>query len=97
MDSARLTGKESSGIGASLLSSKSQPAIPPSAMAAICPTDDGRNNAIAAAASANTMRIASGVRLRAMLHSACATTATAASLRPWIQGACAMLPSDVIR
>ena len=59
----------------------------PPAMIATCEKGVAQASATAAAASATIRRGQSGVRLPAIDQTACATTATAASLRPWTQPA----------
>src|SRR5262249_44306424 len=60
----------------------SAPTMPPSAIAPICPHDDGTPSAMMAAATASVARGRSGASVRAMPSTAWATTATAATLRP---------------
>ncbi len=67
--------------------------MPPSAIAPICPHDDGAPSAMMAAATASVARARSGASVRAMPSTACATTATAATLRPCSQPEPAALPS----
>lgn len=62
----------------------------PPAMIATWVKGVAQASAIAAATSATIRRGQSGARLRAIDHTASATTETAASLRPWIQPAPAM-------
>ena len=57
-------------------------AIAPRAIAAICPNEPVAIITTAIAASAIAARDRSGVRVRVIPHTACATTATATSLRP---------------
>ena len=58
------------------------PAIAPSAIAAICPNEPPTMTTTNIAASAIIARARSGVSVRVMPQTACATTATATSLRP---------------
>ena len=54
----------------------------PSPIAVICPREPGIKSAIIAAATPMSMRLRSGVSVRAMPHTAYATTATATACRP---------------
>ncbi len=60
---------------------------PPSRIAPICPAADGTASASTAAPTAMVARARSGHSVRAMPHTACATTATATILRPCSQAA----------
>jgi hypothetical protein len=61
-----------------------RPAIPPMRIAATCPIEPATKITIRTAARAMLARSRSGARLRAIPQTACATTATATTLRPWI-------------
>ncbi len=65
-----------------------RPANAPAAMIATCENGTVQASATAAAAIATTRRGQSGDRLRDIVQTACATTATAASFSPWTQPAC---------
>ena len=67
--------------------------MPPSTIAPICPHDDGAPSAMMAATTASVARARSGASVRAMPSTACATTATAATLRPCSQPEPAASPS----
>ena len=64
-----------------------QPMIPPAAIAATWPGAEGTSSATSAPATAMLARGGSGQRLRAMPHTACATTATATIISPCSQAA----------
>ena len=59
------------------------PAAAPARIAAICPIAVGAAVTMSVATTAMVARGRSGQRLRAMLHTACATTATATTCSPW--------------
>ncbi len=59
------------------------PAAPPARIAAIWPIAVGAAVTMSVATTAMVARGRSGQRLRAMLHTACATTATATTCSPW--------------
>ena len=69
------------------------PTAPPTRIAPIWPQADGTASATMAAATASVARGRSGASVRAIPSTACATTATAATLRPCSQPDPAALPS----
>ena len=70
-----------------------QPITPPATIAPICPSAVGTASARIAAPTAIVARSRSGQRLRAMPHTACATTATATIFSPCSQAAPDRSPS----
>ena len=59
-----------------------KPTPPAMAMTPTCPQADGTSNTRQVAAAMRVMRGTSGQRLRAIPHTACATTATATTFKP---------------
>lgn len=61
-------------------------------MIATCVSDPGHRRAAAAAAKARVARGGSGASVRPIVQTACATTATATTMRPCSQAACTAAP-----
>ena len=59
--------------------------MPPKTIAPTWPKDDGTASTTAAAATASVARVRSGASARIINRTACATTATAATMRPCSQ------------
>ena len=68
----------------------------PSTMAPIWPRDDGSAITISVATAANVARSRSGASERIIKRTACATTATAATISPCSQPLCSALPSEAM-
>ena len=75
--------------------SQKKPANPAATIAATCARAPGTSSTTTRLSTAIVARFASGVRVLAMPSTACATTATAAALSPWIHPASDTSPSAV--